>query len=512
MATTFPILQRDLLLRQTAAVSSTFGAKRSDVQNDLQQLIAEPLATAAASTSTSAPKVLAQAHDLRAIQSGNQVFLVEEKWHGSRVELRCFPPIPAKNFDKKKIDDLVKRGDAADVYGKKYDDIPSIVLEGSGKNVDVKMNGKRQPSLDGSDWARALSESTLALLARGKNAADISEAAKSQSASSSSSSPKSTLSKLTSSTPKPVAGPPLGHDLEGAGTWRGQPVVVTSDRDAIISGGGLHVMIETRAKDGSSVWLPIALPTDSHAGAMSAAKFPRRGCAVLIDGDTLQLVGGLDAKGTPTTARFSVDLKLATQPNFTGAGWVEKAPLKDAAAWAAACVSASDAFVVGGVASYYLKKNSAGDDVKQPTVSRALQVGGYPQWRDRGSAPSIPVGAHAFVVDSVVFVGPGATCDGSLSVFDGNRGAWTSLPNLPKSVGLGQLLKSGDDLVYAGGFDDKGAPSKTVYALNLNDPLSGWIDKGESDAVAGKARVVERDGKLVSLMVAPKGALMVHLE
>ena len=76
--------------------------------------------------------------------------------------------------------------------------------------------------------------------------------------------------------------------------------------------------------------------------------------------------------------------------------------------------------------------------------------------------------------------------DGSLSVFDGNRGAWTSLPNLPKSVGLGQLLKSGDDLVYAGGFDDKGAPSKTVYALNLNDPLSGWIDKGESDAVEGE--------------------------
>jgi len=405
MATGFPILRRDLLLQRAAAVSSSFGPKRSDVQSELQQRIAEPLAAAATASSSATPTLLAQAFDLRAVQSGNQVLLIEEKWQGGRVELRCFPPVPAKNFDKKKVD----KGDAADVYGKKYDDIPCIVLEGSGKNVDVKMNGKRQPTLAGSDWARALSESTLALLARAKNTADLVEAAKAPATAT-----KTTLAKLTTATPRAVAGPPLGHDLEGAGSWRGQPVVVTSDRD----GKGLHVMVETRAKDGSGVWLPLAMPDD--------ARFPRRGCAVLIDGDSLQVVGGLDAKGEPTSARFAVDLKQATQPTSDAKAWVEKAPLKNAAAWAAACVSANDAFVVGGVASYYLKKNSSGDDVKQPTVSRALQVGGYPQWRDRGSAPQIPVGAHAFVVDNCVFVGPGATCDGTLSVFDGNRGAWTS--------------------------------------------------------------------------------------
>jgi hypothetical protein len=499
ITTTFPVLAQATLAKHVDNVAAAFPDKSKKLAARLEEEIA--LRVAAAAMANTTPTLLASVPNghgsTHAVKTRLGVFVIDEHWEGNKQCLKLFTPLHPSDFKLKKLES----GGVAEVYDEKdWKKVDRIVIDILPSRVDVFLNSDRETSLEGT-WSRALAESALAVLNRAK--ASAARAADGLDSSSGARGSRVNLvDALTARAPKTTSGPPLGTDLEGAVSWRGMPVVVTSDRDGA---GPAHVMVERR--DGTGVWWPIPVPDN--------AKFPSRGCSVMLDGDQLVLAGGFDVNGVqPTAVRFSVDLADAMKPGFTAAQWREKAELNDATAWAAAAVSDREQFVAGGVAGFYVGKNKRGADAKLPRSLSSTQIGGAFQFRNRSAPPQSTAGSFALVDKDAgcVFVGPGLDRDGKVCVFDGRESSWFALPTLPASVGLGQLFKRGDEIFYAGGFSADGKANKTIWSLNLKDPAASWTERGQSDAVAGKARAVERDGKLVSILVAPKGALVAHLE
>jgi hypothetical protein len=302
-----------------------------------------------------------------------------------------------------------------------------------------------------------------------------------------------------------TAGPVLGTDLLGAVSWMGQPVVVTSDR----SGGPVQVQIERRLADNSTVWWPVPMP--------DMAGMPHRGCGVFLDGEQLHLLGGVNAAGETLNNHWVLDLQALRTSGFLKPAWKSATPLPEKSAWMASVMTDRDAFSTGGVQGYFLQrgkdKDGNGIDVQSLARTRHTQVGGLQaNWRERAAPPSDTTGSHAITVGNVVVTGPGNRRDGAVSCYDLNEKAWFALPQLPTSVGCGQLHSDGTQLLYTGGFLQNGAATDAIYALDLNDPYANWRAIGNNEAVAGNARVVDRAGKQVSLIVTPNGSAMAHLE
>jgi hypothetical protein len=503
---TYPLLRQNAIAQNSANVAAAFPDKAPKLPKRLQEEIA--LLFADAASAKASPSLLATVKSghgfTHAIKVRGAVLVVDEHVEGNKRCLKLFAPMAPGDFKLKKL----QEGGVEALYDvKSWQKIDRIVIDIFPRAVDVYLNGDREQALEGA-WSHALGESALAVLGRAQFQAQRESDATQGSANSSSTGKRSIAGVLASAKTKVTAGPPLGDDLEAALSWRGQPLVVTSDRSGKES---VHVMVERRdPRTGEGTWWPIPVP--DHQG------FAKRGCSVFLDGDTLHITGGVDGDGDISAARFSVDLNAALRPGFSADQWKERAPLKDATAWATAALNDREALVVGGVAGFFVGQN--GKKASRPLVN--TQLGGMPNWRERSAPPASTVGSHTLVDTSngsgngsgngCAFVGPGKACDGNVSLWDQRESAWFSLPRLPLDVGLGQLHKSGDELVYSGGFDANGKASKKIFAIDLKDPMGTWQDRGESDAVSGKARVVERDGKLVSLLVAPKGALLVHLE
>ena len=310
----------------------------------------------------------------------------------------------------------------------------------------------------------------------------------------------------------PEAGPPLGDDLEGVASWHGRPVVVTSERS-----GGVFVFVQRPVDDGA-VWWPVPVLVDDQPGLLD--DLPRRGCGVSMEGQRLVLTGGLVKNGDGdgdlpekvSAARFALNLDDAIQPNVECPRWRRLPPLRETAAWPVTATLDDEAFVVGGIAGFSVRDSA---DPPKRLQRRTVVHGGRPGWRERPPVPAPVAGGSAVVDEVACYVGPGFSADGLVHRYDRRVGTWSSLPSLPARIGRCQLHLEGETLVATGGYDDDGRPQGAVYALDISPsaPLEGrWRSVGNNDALAGGARVVARDGRLVSLLVSPRGSILVPLE
>ncbi len=506
---TFPILAKEPLLRASEGVERAFhaGKARAGEVRSVHEAIGDPLARAA--TARAAPRLVQDwethnnkgKHDgqMTSVDVGGLIFTFHKKQTGGGdFELRAYPPLEARKFDRKKLADGISA-----LHGQK--NVPTITIMVGGREPKVSINEERAQHLDG-DYGAAVLECALALVGRARESARAEEATRAASKIEIEPGvfqdvvPKAPLAdRLLGAKPRISAGPLQGQDLVEVVSWNGMPIAVTSDKDGK---GPVHVALRRRLDDGKTVWWPIAVP--------DASSFPRRGCGVTIDGDTLSLSGGVNAKGDVSDARWQLDLFAAAPKDFPVSSWKSAAPLKDAVAWPAAVVDDQENLAIGGVAGFMIQRQNNAD-AKVPTTRRTFQAG-YVQWRDRSPPPSDTTGAHALFQDGVVFVGPGTSCDGSVVAYDKKKSRWVALPKLPREMGMGQLHIDGAQLVYTAGFYKGGNTSQLVMSLRLDDPFASWVERGSCAALQGKTRAVEIDGKLAAIAVTPNGSATLHLE
>lgn len=441
--------------------------------------------------------------DLYFVQLGRVVFPIEAKpeRHGTTA-LRIFEPVSAKAFDARAAREDGLKG----VYGDAADRMDRIALfRGNGPSTDYAANeGKVKKDLSYA-WALwEVASSLVRQVARSKPAERVvfdpvleieRPVERPRDAGT------RAVEAILGAAGKQVAataGPPVGHDLLGAFSWRGRAVAVTSLR-----GGDQPVKVWVQSQQGGeAVWLEASLPKD--------AKAPRRGATAALEGDVLHLFGGVNEQGDTLASHWSLDLGKCRE-RYAPEQWQRRRDLPDPVAWPAAVAADRETFVAGGVAKFYVE---AGEKkVKLPAEVRRLVRGGDGDWRVRAAAPGDITGASTLYSGGCLFVGPGNGRDGRVYVYDNTQGgAWAVLPRLPEAVGLGQLFRRGDELVYAGGFSADGRPSRSVFALDLEQPRPQWRKLGESEYGAGMARVVESFGRQVALMVSPEGSRCFHLE
>lgn len=439
--------------------------------------------------------------DLYALRLGDTIFPItaqNDRW--GRSELTLWEPIPAHKF---KDPAILHRGLSGFYDGPKNEAQSIKLLRRDGPTTDLSVNG--QEVIKDQSWAWALWETVGAAVRRA-------EATRPKAV------PKVFDPVLEREVERPVArdaesrlidaaivgaqrdlpasaGPPMAHDLLGAFSVRGRPVVVTSLR-----GSDEPVKVWLQDKPGAP-WMELPLPP---RGA------PVRGATVLVKDDQLHLMGGLDAQGKVLDRHFTLDLSRANPRTHRPEDWQELARLADPVAFASAISDRRETFVAGGVAGFYAKQ---GEKAKAPAYVRKLTASAGNDWRTRAAPPNDMVRGATLAREGCLFIGPGNDCSSKLYAYDNQAGGvWHVLPQLPGQLGLGQLLMRDGKLIYAGGFEANGRPSSAIYQLDLDSLEPTWKKLGDSPYVAGFSKLLEANGKLMSVMVTPAASRVFHLD
>jgi hypothetical protein len=510
-STPFAILDSEHFRIAVDEVSSHFPADAKKAVRKMHEEVAEPIQAAARSGST--PSVLSawtlpkpDGAELYLVAVGKKVFpmVVREAGWGER-ELRLYPPLLAKDVD----DDRIRNKGLKGLYDENLGDLSRIFLRrGDRPATDAEFGDVttyRDISYAWALWetASGLLRSARANTARARDQADADRAARDAdvlniSVPSAPASIESILAAAAGASGElpSTGGPPVGHDLVDATSWNGRAVAVTTERDTSQTA---RVWLSDR-KDGQLVWREIPLP--------DASDLPRRGVSMTLAGDTLHLVGSVDRDGKPESIHWEYDLRQGQRLGFDATAWSRGEKPGDGVAWpVVACVD-DRPHVVGGVAGFYVRASDGSRSLDNREINhrRGMEILGQ-RWATRSAAPGEVTGASSVSGRDFFIVGPGNKRDGKVYLYHtGRGGAWYVLPDLPREVGLGQVILQGDTLIYAGGFDKNGKPSKAMWALDLNSMAGEWRPLGNSPYAAGKARLVEVNGRWWSVMVTPKAS------
>ncbi|MCK6547286.1 hypothetical protein L6R52_15655 [Myxococcota bacterium] len=447
--------------------------------------------------------------DFYFIAVGDQVFPMRaRKKDWNPAELTIFEPVHVRRFDAKQVD---KHGLEA-LYDKDPKDIDHITVSREHAPT-THVRFKETDTLRDESYGWALWEASSALIRRVvareeakapkkvfdpvlEQDVDVKAPARYGKVAS------ALLGSINKAGAAPAApGPLVADELLAAFSFNGRPVAVTSQRPVLGADGkatqpSVKIWVQEK-RNGQTLWVDLPPPKD--------AKLPTHGTTAVLDGGTLRLFGGLDADGDATRTHLSYDLAAAFRDRHKPELWRTEAPLEDAVAWPAALATDRETFLAGGVAGFYVKAAEDRDKAKAKVLThrRDLKVLGRNGWKRRDPFPTDLTGASTAFGKGCLFVGPGNQMSGRIFVFDTDReGASIELPKLPKALGLGQLLLEGSRLLYAGGFDGDGKPSKGVYELDLDDIAPKWKHLGDSAYAQGTARVVEAQGSVISLMIA----------
>lgn len=455
-----------------------------------------------------------QAGDWYFVQLGENVFPMRarqrEAGHRFSVptELQLFPAIKAKKLDIKAME---REGPKA-IYGKPLDEIDRIsLLRESGPTTHVRFNNA-DVELDRS-YGWALWESSASLIRR---AVKVQEANSAMVAFDPVIETTVTLPRrdpygkvarqLIDSIDAPnsakapsIPGPQPADDLLAAFSWNGKPVVVTSQRPVRGPSGEVEqppVKLWTLEKRKNELlWVDVPPPAN--------ASLPAHGVSVVLEGNTLHLVGGTGKDGEPVNTHFTYDLGAASRDRHRADLWTVERPLDETVAWPAAIATERELFLSGGVAGFYTKQGDVPERVL--SVRRDLRIYTRQGKKQRDALPIEDRGGSAAYGQNAVFVGPGVSQSGRVFAYDLNKdGALIELPSLPKGHGLGQLsFEGGSRLLYFGGVGADGKVSKAIWELDLSDIQGTWNKLGDSDFAQGPARVINAYGNTMSLMIAP---------
>ena len=287
-----------------------------------------------------------------------------------------------------------------------------------------------------------------------------------------------------------TAGPPIGlaDDLCAVGVWRERIVLLTSQRT---EGGQTRLWIEDSV-NGRACFREIATPQG----------VPPNGVSMAIFDDEVRLYGGANTDGTTSADVFVYSLANNVHSGFPPDQWRYGTAMAKPAAWPVVATVNRELYVTDGVSE--LVREHESDKLRMPVLDRAFRRLQNVKWLERSGPPSDTTGASVASDRRVFVVGPGNARDGKLYLCDTAQGdKWYTLPSLPARVGMGQVFLADDKITYVGGFDAQGKPSKEVYQLDLNSLSGRWEHVGSSPYVAGRARIVQRKGRLVSIMVTP---------
>lgn len=448
------------------------------------------------------------------VQLGENVFPMRarQKESGQRfnvpTELQLFPPLKAKKLDIKAME---KEGPKA-IYGKSLDEIDRISLfRESGPTTHVRFNNadvERDRSYGWALWESAASlirravkvqeansamlafdpvlETTVTLPRRdpyGKVARQLID----------------TIDLPTRTAPASIPGPQPADDLLAAFSWNGKPVVVTSQRPIKGAGEAIDqpsVKVWTLEKRKNELlWVDVPPPAN--------ATLPAHGVSVVLEGNTLHLVGGVGKDGEPVDTHLTYDLGAAARDRHRADLWSVERPLDESVAWPAAIATDRELFLSGGVAGFYTKQGDVPERVL--SLRRDLRIYTRQGKKQRDALPIEDRGGSAAHGQNAVFVGPGVSQSGRVFAYDMNKdGALVELPSLPKGHGLGQLsFEGGSRLLYFGGMGPDGKVSKAIWELDLSDIQATWTKLGDSEFAQGPARVINAYGNVMSLMIAP---------
>lgn len=295
-----------------------------------------------------------------------------------------------------------------------------------------------------------------------------------------------------------AAGPPTGlaDDLCFAGVWRDRIIALTSQRS---EGGRTRLWIEDSV-DGRACFREIPTPDD----------LPSRGVSMALVDDEVQLFGGAHPDGSITAGTWTYSLQNAAHSGFAGNLWRQSTEMPEPTAWPVVANVGRDVYLADGVEQ--LTEAARRNDFRMPVMARGLRRLQNMRWLNRSSPPSDTTGATVASDRRVIVVGPGNARDGKLFMCDtAQESTWYTLPALPKDVGMGQVILADDKVTYLGGFDADGKPSKDIYQLDLNSLTGRWDHVGTSNFVAGKARIVRRNGKLAAIMMTPTASRVYHI-
>ena len=292
----------------------------------------------------------------------------------------------------------------------------------------------------------------------------------------------------------------LADDLSAVTVWRDRALALTTQKSAE---GSTRLWIEDEL-NGRSFFREIPTPAD----------LPAHGVSMVVAGDNLHLIGGMDDDGTVHKESWVYPLQSGKIYGFGQHAWQKGAPLDSAAAWTVPAVVGNEVYLVDGVSKFAAsEKGEAGNDPRLVAFARrGMFKLSTMTWARKSEAPESLIGAYAATDKRCIVLGPGNALDGQMYICDtAYDGAWYALPSLPKEVGLGQVVVSDDSVFYMGGFNADGTASKAIYSLNLNGLSGRWENLGESPFVAGRSRIVRRSGKLSAFQVTPNGSAMYHL-
>ncbi|HSI05197.1 MAG TPA: hypothetical protein VLC93_12000, partial [Myxococcota bacterium] len=293
-------------------------------------------------------------------------------------------------------------------------------------------------------------------------------------------------------------GPPTGlaDDLCSVAVWRDRIILLTSQRT---EGGQTRLWIEDSV-NGRACFREIATPD----------KLPPNGVSMAVIDDEVRLYGGAYTDGKTSAAVFTYPLSNAAHTGFAPDQWRYGTEMAKPAAWPVIAIVDRNLYVTDGVTK--LAEEKKGDDFRMPIVERAFRRLQHQKWIERSAPPEDTTGASVASDRRVFVVGPGNARDGKLYLCDTAQGEkWYTLPALPKAVGMGQVFLSEEKITYVGGFDADGKPSKEVFQLDLNSLSGRWEHVGSSSYVAGRARIVQRRGQLVAIMVTPTASRVYQL-
>jgi hypothetical protein len=497
----FEVLGGDLIATARAEIASKFSSEiaKDATKKRCHETIALPLKEAL--DSGLKPELLhshwTSGGEVFFVKLGSRVFPIKAGEGGwGKKSVSILEPLSSSQVDKKKL-----TGEGLEGFYSKKDKFDSVTLfRSSGPSTNIQWNDS-QVSLDQS-YAWALWEAALAavrLAHHAERAKDKLEKSVTSPYGSAERTIADVLPALLSGTGTAEAsGPPLGHDLLDAFSWNGRPVAITSDRrgDRAVSVFVLDKVGQERA------WIELPFPSGTSG-------VPCRGVSALLSGDRLRLFGGVDQNGVVLKSEWSYDLWSGSKMAWSSDPWKKGGSLPDSTALAVAAMTSKETLIVGGVAGYYVKGGEKSLDSRRGMVAESKSWSA--PWTTRAAAPGDVTGASSVVTKDVLIIGPGSARDGKLYAYDASSGgSWSKLPELPIQVGLGQVHAAGDTLYYTGGFFSDGKPSKAIYSLDLAELSPAWKKLGESDYVAGRARLVQSNGHMISLLVSPKARITFH--